>query len=104
MRPACLLGAAALAAPWGPGLTSIGPLRRRVMPELAGIAWSADVALSYDDGPDPKSTPQFLDLLTLVEGPMEHISLSTRTDFPIRHQLSAVTSTGCPGTGLVRAT
>lgn len=63
MRTACLLGAAGLAAQWGPALTSIGPLRRRIMPKLAGIASSADVALSYDDGPDPKPTPQFLDLL-----------------------------------------
>lgn len=63
MRTACLLGLAWLAVQWGPTLTSIGPLRRRVMPKLAGVASSADVALSYDDGPDPKSTPQFLDLL-----------------------------------------
>jgi peptidoglycan/xylan/chitin deacetylase (PgdA/CDA1 family) len=63
VRTACLLGAAGLAAQWGPALTSIGPLRRRIMPKLAGSASSADVALTYDDGPDPRSTPQFLDLL-----------------------------------------
>jgi peptidoglycan/xylan/chitin deacetylase (PgdA/CDA1 family) len=63
VRTARFLGLAGLAAQWGPALTSIGPLRRRVMPKLAGIASSADVALTYDDGPDPKSTPHFLDLL-----------------------------------------
>ena len=41
----------------------IGPLRRRVRLELAGISDRAHVALTFDDGPDPASTPSFLELL-----------------------------------------
>jgi peptidoglycan/xylan/chitin deacetylase (PgdA/CDA1 family) len=41
----------------------IGPLRRRVRPALAGISGLAHIALTFDDGPDPASTPSFLGLL-----------------------------------------
>jgi peptidoglycan/xylan/chitin deacetylase (PgdA/CDA1 family) len=41
----------------------IGPLRRRVRPALAGISGLSHVALTFDDGPDPASTPSFLRLL-----------------------------------------
>jgi peptidoglycan/xylan/chitin deacetylase (PgdA/CDA1 family) len=44
-------------------VAAVGPLRRRVHPELAGISTSEHVALTYDDGPDPASTPAFLRLL-----------------------------------------
>jgi peptidoglycan-N-acetylglucosamine deacetylase len=47
----------------GPGLTAIGPLRRRLLPRLAGLGQPDHVALTFDDGPDPASTPAFLDLL-----------------------------------------
>lgn len=46
-----------------PGLTAIGPLRRRLFPRLAGAGRAGHVALTFDDGPDPRSTPAFLDLL-----------------------------------------
>ena len=56
--------AAALAATHAaPSLTAIAPLRRAVWPALAGKGWPDHVALTFDDGPDPASTPQFLDLL-----------------------------------------
>ena len=46
-----------------PALSAVGPLRRTLMPGLAGIVDSEHVALTYDDGPDAVSTPRFLDLL-----------------------------------------
>ena len=56
-------GAAAAIAHAGPGVTAIGPLRRRCFPALAGLGSGGHVALTFDDGPDPRSTPRFLDLL-----------------------------------------
>jgi peptidoglycan/xylan/chitin deacetylase (PgdA/CDA1 family) len=47
----------------GPALASIGPLRRRASPMLSGIGPLHRVALTFDDGPDSRSTPSFLDLL-----------------------------------------
>ena len=55
--------AAAGAALAAPSVASIGPARRRLAPRLSGIAPTPHVALTYDDGPDPVSTPLFLDLL-----------------------------------------
>jgi peptidoglycan/xylan/chitin deacetylase (PgdA/CDA1 family) len=47
----------------GPGLTALGPVRRRLFPRLAGVGRAGHVALTFDDGPDPAFTPAFLDLL-----------------------------------------
>jgi peptidoglycan-N-acetylglucosamine deacetylase len=58
------LAAAALAiAHAGPGISAIGPLRRQLLPRLAGLGRAGHVALTFDDGPDPATTPAFLDLL-----------------------------------------
>ena len=46
-----------------PALTGIAPLRRAVWPGLSGKGWPDHVALTFDDGPDPASTPAFLDAL-----------------------------------------
>jgi len=46
-----------------PALSSIAPMRNRMLPGLAGTGDPGHVALTFDDGPDPKSTPLFLDLL-----------------------------------------
>lgn len=46
----------------GPLLTRLGPLRP-LWPGLAGLGRRGHVALTFDDGPDAASTPQFLDLL-----------------------------------------
>jgi peptidoglycan/xylan/chitin deacetylase (PgdA/CDA1 family) len=48
----------------GPGITAIGPVRRRLFRRLAGYGPAGHVALTFDDGPDPRSTPGFLDLLS----------------------------------------
>jgi peptidoglycan/xylan/chitin deacetylase (PgdA/CDA1 family) len=47
----------------GPGITALAPVRRRLFPRLAGLGEAGHVALTFDDGPDPASTPAFLDLL-----------------------------------------
>jgi peptidoglycan/xylan/chitin deacetylase (PgdA/CDA1 family) len=57
------IGVGALALAAGPPLTAIGPLRRRCAPRLAGVGAGPHIALTFDDGPDPASTPAFLDLL-----------------------------------------
>ena len=48
----------------GPGLTALGPVRRRLAGRLAGYGDPGHVALTFDDGPDPRSTPAFLELLS----------------------------------------
>jgi peptidoglycan/xylan/chitin deacetylase (PgdA/CDA1 family) len=66
-RPALVaagLAAAAIAAVHAaPALAAITPLRRRLLPGLAGAGDPGHVALTFDDGPDPRSTPAFLDAL-----------------------------------------
>jgi peptidoglycan-N-acetylglucosamine deacetylase len=46
-----------------PALTSIAALRIRAFPRLSGLGRQGHVALTFDDGPDAKSTPRFLDEL-----------------------------------------
>lgn len=47
----------------GPMVTANDRLRRRFWPGLAGIGTPATVALTFDDGPDRRSTPRILDEL-----------------------------------------
>lgn len=66
MRVRRVLGAAVAAGAvveWGPALTSVAPARRVALPRLAGLSTRDHIALTYDDGPDPASTPHFLELL-----------------------------------------
>ena len=46
-----------------PAASSWRNLRNRYMPGLAGVGSVGHVALTFDDGPDPSSTPAFLDAL-----------------------------------------
>lgn len=65
-RPARFLAGTALlggALQWGAAVTSVPHLRRMLMPRLSGVSQSTHLALTYDDGPDPHSTPHFLRLL-----------------------------------------
>lgn len=55
--------AAGAAAHLLPGITSWRSQRCRFAPGLAGVGRSDHVALTFDDGPDPESTPAFLDKL-----------------------------------------
>ena len=63
-RRAALAGAAvAVAAHAVPLVTTRASLRRRYLPALAGLGALDHVALTFDDGPDPGTTPYFLDEL-----------------------------------------
>jgi peptidoglycan/xylan/chitin deacetylase (PgdA/CDA1 family) len=46
-----------------PALGSIAPLGTKLRPYLAGLGRRGHVALTFDDGPDPRSTRHFLDVL-----------------------------------------
>ena len=47
----------------GPGITGLGPVRKALFTRLAGQGDPGHVALTFDDGPDPGSTPAFAKLL-----------------------------------------
>ncbi|SBT40030.1 polysaccharide deacetylase family protein [Micromonospora auratinigra] len=58
--------AVALAVPalqLAPALTALPALRARLLPGLHGTGPPGRVALTFDDGPDPASTPRFLEVL-----------------------------------------
>jgi peptidoglycan/xylan/chitin deacetylase (PgdA/CDA1 family) len=57
-----LLAAAGAVVQGAPGVTALAGLRP-LWPRLAGTGRPGHVALTFDDGPDGASTPQFLDLL-----------------------------------------
>jgi peptidoglycan/xylan/chitin deacetylase (PgdA/CDA1 family) len=46
-----------------PGLTTFRRARCRILPRLSGVGRHDHVALTFDDGPDPRSTPAFLEAL-----------------------------------------
>jgi peptidoglycan/xylan/chitin deacetylase (PgdA/CDA1 family) len=54
---------AVLAVHGGPAATWLPGLRRACFPGLAGIGHPGHIALTFDDGPDPDSTPWFLEAL-----------------------------------------
>lgn len=58
--------AAATAAHALPALSNVDVVRRRFLPGLAGVGSPNHVALTFDDGPDPASTPAFLEALDLL--------------------------------------
>jgi peptidoglycan/xylan/chitin deacetylase (PgdA/CDA1 family) len=47
----------------GPGGPAVRSARRRLFPGLSGYGDPGHVALTFDDGPDPASTPALLDVL-----------------------------------------
>lgn len=57
------LAAAGALAQAIPTVTSLGPVRAALWPGLTGLGDPGHVALTFDDGPDPASTPLFLDAL-----------------------------------------
>lgn len=57
------VGTALLVRHAAPVLASVTPLAMRVVPTLLGVGRSGHVALTFDDGPDPASTPKFLEAL-----------------------------------------
>jgi peptidoglycan/xylan/chitin deacetylase (PgdA/CDA1 family) len=60
-----VVGALGAAAAWhmGPAATWLPPIRRIFSPALDGRGHPSHVALTFDDGPDPASTPHFLRVL-----------------------------------------
>lgn len=60
---AASIAGAAVFAQMTPALSSIAPVRNRLLPSLAGRGAPGHVALTFDDGPDPVATPLFLQLL-----------------------------------------
>lgn len=62
-RAAAAALAAAAAGHIGPAATWLPGPRRLLFPALAGLGRPGHVALTFDDGPDPGSTPCFLDAL-----------------------------------------
>jgi peptidoglycan/xylan/chitin deacetylase (PgdA/CDA1 family) len=56
-------GATAVAVHALPAVGAVGPLRRRLMPRLAGVGDRGHVALTFDDGPHAEATPRLLRLL-----------------------------------------
>ncbi|MFF4754656.1 polysaccharide deacetylase family protein [Streptomyces sp. NPDC002514] len=65
LRTAAVAAVPALvaAAHIGPAGTWLAGPRRALLPALAGIGTPHHVALTFDDGPDPRSTPAFLAVL-----------------------------------------
>ncbi|MFJ6198029.1 polysaccharide deacetylase family protein [Micromonospora sp. NPDC092111] len=46
-----------------PAVTALPPLRGRLLHRLDGVGPPDRIALTFDDGPDPESTPRFLEVL-----------------------------------------
>jgi peptidoglycan-N-acetylglucosamine deacetylase len=67
LRATLGLAGVALAAHSAPALAAVAPLRRRLLPALSGAGNPGHVALTFDDGPDPDSTPAFLEVLAEYE-------------------------------------
>jgi peptidoglycan/xylan/chitin deacetylase (PgdA/CDA1 family) len=66
VRPVSVAVAVAAAAQAAPLVTGV-PALRGLWPSLAGRGSDGRVALTFDDGPDPDSTPQFLDALAAAD-------------------------------------
>jgi peptidoglycan/xylan/chitin deacetylase (PgdA/CDA1 family) len=67
--PARLLaaaGGAAALAHVAPGAVAWRTMRCRLLPVLSGVGRPGHVALTFDDGPDPRSTPAILDALDVT--------------------------------------
>jgi peptidoglycan/xylan/chitin deacetylase (PgdA/CDA1 family) len=60
---AAVLAAGALALHAAPGVVAWRSARCRLLPNLSGVGRAGHVALTFDDGPDPRSTPRVLDEL-----------------------------------------
>ncbi len=68
LRPTVIAGLGALAVAGvavhsAPSLIALSAIGRRIAPDLAGVGTRGHVALTFDDGPDPVSTPAFLEVL-----------------------------------------
>ena len=57
------LGAGAFGVHAAPALAGVSPFGVRVTPRVVGVGRAGHVALTFDDGPDPVSTPEILSVL-----------------------------------------
>lgn len=64
---AAVVGTAALVNHAGPALTHHWWIARRLNPAVAGIGLDDHVALTFDDGPSPVTTPRILDALERLD-------------------------------------
>ncbi len=71
-----VVGAAAVHA--APALAGVSPFGIRFTPALVGRGRSDHVALTFDDGPDPATTPAFLDVLEELGWKATFFMLGTR--------------------------
>lgn len=74
------LGLGVAAAQAAPALAWIDPLRCKLAPGLAGLGNEGHLALTFDDGPDPASTPQFLEELDALGWRATFFLLGSMTD------------------------
>ncbi|MEU5716358.1 polysaccharide deacetylase family protein [Streptomyces sp. NPDC020403] len=81
-RPPLALAALALGAQVLPAGTWLPAVRRTLFPALAGLGNRGHVALTFDDGPDPRSTPLFLDVL---EGMSAHATFFVLGESLVRY-------------------
>ncbi len=63
LRRTLLTAAVAGAVHAAPGLTNVDIVRRALFPGLSGVGAPGHVAVTFDDGPQPESTPAFLEAL-----------------------------------------
>jgi peptidoglycan/xylan/chitin deacetylase (PgdA/CDA1 family) len=63
LRSGAVAGAAAVLAFAGPSVLTIPDVRRIAAPRLSGRGRADHVALTFDDGPDPRATPHILEAL-----------------------------------------
>lgn len=80
VRRAALAGGVLAAGHIVPAATWLPGLRRRAFPALAGLGRPDHVALTFDDGPDPVSTPRFLDALDELSVRATFFVLGARVD------------------------
>jgi len=73
------VAATAAAAYAAPSVARLLPPRWRATPRLSGIGDPGHVALTFDDGPDPKSTPAVMDALAGLGWTATFFCLGTMT-------------------------
>jgi peptidoglycan/xylan/chitin deacetylase (PgdA/CDA1 family) len=66
-RSAAVVAAAVAAGHLLPSVATIPFVSRRLIPGLSGVSDKPHVALTFDDGPHPTSTPAFLDELARLD-------------------------------------
>lgn len=66
-RALAVMGGVAAGVHLAPAVTALGPVRRLGLDRLSGVGATERVAITFDDGPDPASTPAFLDVLASLD-------------------------------------